>query len=90
MRKGFPRTPSQKLSNKKQEKGTPKTRTDTRREGKPRFGYREKSGTTETLISKRVVEIQCGQPGRSVPTEIVCLIVGDDVLGIPQTNDNCV
>jgi hypothetical protein len=36
--------------------------TDGRRERKVRFGYREKSGATETLISKTVVLPQSGSP----------------------------
>ena len=60
---------------------------DGRREVKPHFGCRDFVGATETLQNKRVVEMQCGQPGRSVPTEFACLFVETDVLGGPKTND---
>ena len=40
-------------------KKIPKIRIDGRREGKPRFGCREQSGTAKTLPVKRVVVKQC-------------------------------
>ena len=53
-KKRFPRTPSKKLFNKKIQKGTPNTPTDSRREDKPRLCYRKLSGTSKTLSVRRV------------------------------------
>ena len=53
-KKRFPRTPSKKLFNKKIQKGTPNTPTDSRREDKPRLCYRKRSGTSKTLPVRRV------------------------------------
>ena len=46
-------------------------RGDGRREHKVRFGYRKKSGTTETLIFKKVVWHWCGASRTSPPTNVV-------------------
>ena len=51
--KSFP-TPLQKSTHKKYQKKIPKIRIDSRREGKPRFGYRERLGTSKTLSAKKV------------------------------------
>ena len=75
-------TPLQKSTHKKHQKKIPKIRTDGRREGKPRFGCREQSGTAKTLPVKRVVVKQCGPSGRPVPTRFV-FFVGTGVLDGP-------
>jgi hypothetical protein len=50
----FPHAPS-KLLHKGSTKIIPSSQTDSRRERKVRFGYRELPGTTETLVAKKVV-----------------------------------
>ena len=54
LRKRFPRTPSQKLFDKRVIEKILKIRIDVRRERTARFGCREKSGATETLLSQKV------------------------------------
>ena len=55
LRKGFPRTPSQKLSHKNHPNRIVSTRIDSRREGEPRFCCRKRLGTAKTLSAKKVV-----------------------------------
>ena len=68
--KGFPHTPSKKHSHKGLKNSVVSLRIDGRREDKPRFGYRDFVGATETLQNKKVV---CNQKWNFVKNLAKCV-----------------
>ena len=74
--KKAPPAPPQKLADKGLSKGVRSALTDSRREVKPRFGYRKRLGASKTLSARKVVLLWYGPPRTSVPTKNLKFSVG--------------
>ncbi len=72
--KKFPPRPFQELSHNNYLNRVVSARTDSRRERKARFCYRERLGTTETPSAKRVV-LQIEMPRAERGVLVICLLI---------------